>query len=165
MLELIDAAFSTAAEETSAMVDHARAAGCGTVALCGRSLGGIRAFLAATAVPVDRLALLVTGGNFPVLLETTSNTGLRSPESRDLLAKGMLRRALSYDPVRHAASLPPMPVFLAAAARDHVVPIACGHALRDALAGRKDFSYREYPDDGHALTDRMIEDAVEWLQT
>lgn len=162
ILEVLAAVFSTAETETKILADRIRAQGAEEISISGKSMGGIRAFLAAVTVQPARLSILVSGGDFDLLLRETANFALASARANGLLRAAFVRTAKRFDPLTVADHLPPMPVYLAGGACDDVVPIECARALARVLEQRDNFTYREYADAGHAPSEEMIADYVEW---
>lgn len=164
-IELIKEGFQTAAREVSAVAAAVRAEGAASVVLAGRSFGGMRAVFAADSALFDGLLLMNTGGDFETLIERSCSSALQAPDFRGNLSPEALGEFAQFDPVRTSSRIPEMPVWLGIDRNDEIIPFDCGKSLADELNGRKDFILREYTGGGHALTDSIIQDGVEWLSS
>lgn len=113
------------------------------VVYVGVSAGGIYgAVLLAVEPRVERAALLLPGGDLPVILATSEEPSVvawrEAQAAAGLEAEALvadLRRHVRTDPLRLAPHVDPSRVLLFLGAEDTLVPTACGLRLRRAMGG------------------------------
>ena len=167
-VEVIGRMFFEAARDSAKLREWILNQGFEKISIVGRSLGGMRALIAAAFLDgvVEKLGLIVTGGDFGVLLKQSESATLRDPEFQKRLSDVLIERMSAFDPVKVAMGLrADLPVLLLAGARDEVVPVACARKLAEVLTKQQQHRYIEYPDAAHGLTDQMIDDTVAWMVT